>query len=237
MTVEVLKSLKQNSEARAKMRRRGIDCLSSKTQRMLRKFRMAGGVNVGEPGKSWDVLKTVQFIEENLPAEAPILDIGAFASEVLCVLHRLKYTDLTGVDLNPGIKEMPYNDSIRYVVSDFMKTPFDDASFAAVTAISVIEHGFKSQELLTELARILKVGGYFIASVDYWPEKVETHNIKAFGMDWRIFSEEELCAFIKEAGDYGFHPVGEMDFKAGDRTVEWNERRYTFAWLVLQKVW
>ena len=237
MTIKILKSQAENNQARTEMRRQGIDCTISLLQRILRKSGVIKKINVGEGCKSWDVFETVQFIKKNLPMNAPILDIGAYASEVLYALYRLNYTDLTGIDLNPKLNQMPYSDKIRYVVGNFIQTPFKAASFSAITAISVIEHGFKSRRLLTELSRILKVGGYFIASVDYWPEKIDTNGIEAFGMDWRIFSQEELCSFIDEAKEFGFMPFGAIDFQASEQTIKWQGRKYTFAWIVIQKTY
>jgi Methylase involved in ubiquinone/menaquinone biosynthesis len=51
---------------------------------------------------------------------------------------------------------MPFADKIKYVVGDFMHTPFPDNSFDVVTAISVIEHGFNPDLLLKEMLRIVK---------------------------------------------------------------------------------
>ncbi len=235
MTVDVLKSARQVAEARAAMKRRGIDCASSFLKRSFRRLGFLPGVDVGDAGKSWDVLKTVEFVERQVPRDAPVLDIGAHQSEVLPVLHRLGYRNLAGADLNPGIGEMPFAGEIRYVACDFMSTPFPDASFACVTAISVIEHGFDAARLLAEMARIVKPGGYFLASVDYWPEKVDTAGVAAYGMDWRIFSADELRGFIADAGGRGFVPVGEARFESRDRVVRWKGRAYTFAWMALRK--
>lgn len=235
MTVKILKSKDQNRQARIEMRDRGIDCTSPLIKKLLYKAGIGNQVSVGEICKSWDVLETIHFIEKKLRQDAPILDIGAYASETLCALHRLKYTNLTGTDLNPKLKMMPYSNTIRYFISDFMHTPFLDNSFSAVTAISVIEHGFNGKRLLHELSRILKPGGYFIASVDYWPEKIETSGIRAFGLDWLVFSQQELISFIDEAKNFGFTAVGDMDFKAKEKTVKWSGKDYTFAWIALHK--
>jgi len=144
-------------------------------------------------------------------------------------------SNIFGIDLNQDIVRMPYNDSIHYSVANFMHTSFPDESFEAVTAISVIEHGFNSTNLLLELSRILKPGGYFIASVDYWKDKISTDGLTAFGMDWMIFSREDLQSFFNNAARYGLYPVGDMDFETEEKVISWNGREYTFAWFVLQK--
>jgi SAM-dependent methyltransferase len=185
--------------------------------------------------KSWDILTTATFIRERLPRSAPILDIGAYASEILPALYRMGYSSLAGVDLNPAVRMMPHANAIRYEVSDFMQTPFEDGSFDAVTAISVIEHGFDPPRLLGEISRLLRPGGYFIASFDYWPEKIDTTGMKVFGMDWTIFSREEVQDFVSRAKTYGLEPVGDIALDAGERVIRWGGKEYTFCWLALRK--
>jgi SAM-dependent methyltransferase len=196
---------------------------------------LAQEITVGDHLKSWDVLKTACFIEQRISKDSPILDLGAYASEILCILHRLGYSRLTGVDLNPDVKMMPYARDIRYEVSDFMHTPFDNESFAVITAISVIEHGFNGQALLAEVSRLLRPGGNFIASFDYWPEKVDTTGVRFFGLDWKIFSEQEVLDFIKEADPFNLTPDGNLSLNAHENPITCAERSYTFAWLVLKK--
>jgi SAM-dependent methyltransferase len=231
----VLKFKSEIQSARDEMRRSGISSLTPWIRRWLNTIGFFGGVTLGDIVKSWDVLKTASFLKWRLPQETPILDIGAYASEILCTLHSLGYKSLTGVDLNPHVKEMPFADHIRYEVADFMATPFPDGLFGAITAISVIEHGFQSERLLREISRLLRPGGYFIASFDYWPEKVDTTGVDIFGMDWRIFSKAEVLAFVEEAHTYGLSPCGEIDLEAGEKTIHWGGKDYTFAWLALRK--
>ncbi len=236
MSTEVLQAMAQIHAARSELRENRLSCLSSPLRQFLVRICPIRGIRIGDDLKSWDVLKTTHFIEEYVERDMPVLDIGAYASEILCILHRMGYTNLTGVDLNSKIGRMPHADKIRYVVSDFMHTPFDDGSFAAITSISVIEHGFNAPALLTELSRLLKPGGFFIASVDYWPNKISTDDIKAFNMDWCIFSKDDLIAFFKGAEKYGFHPVGDINLSASEPIISWQGKQYTFSWFVLRKI-
>jgi len=232
---EVLNSMTQVWEARKELRRRGLSCLDSIWVKYLRACGLLRGVSVGDTLKSWDVLKTARVAEQRVRKDQPILDIGAYASEVLCVLRRLGYTDLTGVDLNPGVRAMPRADAIKYVVSDFMETPFPDQSFQMITAVSVIEHGFDSLRLLKEVSRLLRWGGVFVVSFDYWPEKIHTIGIRLFDMEWRIFSREEVHEFVKQAMGFELIPAGELNLSASDRPIHCAGKEYTFAWLALEK--
>jgi 2-polyprenyl-3-methyl-5-hydroxy-6-metoxy-1,4-benzoquinol methylase len=56
---------------------------------------------------------------------------------------------------------MPCADRVQYSVSDFMNTQYMPNSFDAVTAISVIEHGYEPERLFAELGRLIRPGGVF----------------------------------------------------------------------------
>ena len=237
MTVEILANQSEIVWARKEMYRRGLDSRRSLTliERILRKMKLIRIVEVGDAKKSWDVLKTIDFLENHIQKSDPILDIGAFGSEILLSLNKANYTNLSGIDLNSHISYMPNADKINYICGDFLNASFDNQSYSAVTAISVIEHGFNSKELLNKLSRIIKLNGFFIASFDYWPDKINTDGIEAYGLDWRIFSKGEIMSFIKEAEMFGFNPYGHMSFTANEKAAAWNNKSFTFAWLVLKK--
>ena len=135
------------------------------------------------------------------------------------ILHELGYSRLSGIDLNPDLVKMPFADAIDYRVGNFHHTGFLDASFDAITAVSVIEHGFDGPRLLAEISRLLKPGGVLLASVDYWQSKVDTTGLMTFGLTWDIFSEMDLRRFIKDAEDYGLQALGSMDFASVERTI------------------
>jgi len=235
MTVKVLHSRSQIKSARKQLRSMGASCLTPTTVRILRRLGLSHGINVGDYIKSWDVLETARFLLKYLPKDAPVLDLGAHCSEILHTLRRLGYSRLSGVDLNPNIRSMPSADAIQYHVSNFLESPFPDESFKGITAISVIEHGFVGTQLLSEISRLLAAGGYFTASFDYWPEKVDTSGIQLFGMDWKIFSNEEVLSFIQDASDWGLTPIGDIHLEATDKVVHWGNKSYTFAWIAFRK--
>jgi SAM-dependent methyltransferase len=239
MALEVLQNFGQIAKSRERLVERGIGCLvnepTSSVGLLSRMLGHRAPLRVGDQLKSWDVLRTAEFIEEGFEKGAAILDLGAFQSEILGVLHRMGFRDLTGIDMNPAVVRMPDADAIRYQVGDFLAAPFPEGHFDVVTAISVIEHGFDAEVLLGVVRRLLRPGGCFVASFDYWPEKIDTTGTKFFGMDWRIFSRDEVQVFLDDASRHDLDPDGPLSFEALERPVHCAERDYTFAWTVLRK--
>jgi SAM-dependent methyltransferase len=235
MTFDVLRSRQQITDARKVLKQRGLSFASPLWKQWLLRNGLLPGMRIGDELKSWDVWKTVEFLEANTDQDAATLDIAAYASEVPLILNKLGRKKLHGVDLNPDLLKMPFADTINYIVGNFMSTPFEGETFSAITAISVIEHGFDGEALAREVARLLKPGGYFIASMDYWPEKILTDDIKIFDMSWTIFSAADIRAFLELAENHGLYPQGPLQFEGQDRLIAGPNRSYTFGWLVLQK--
>lgn len=232
---EVLQSPEQFREARQALRREGRSALEAAPLRWMRRLGLVPGLAVGELNKSWDVARTLQVIEQRLPRDAAILDLGAFCSELPVALAMMGYTQVHGIDLNPDIAKMPFADKVRYTVGNFMETRYPDASFDAVTAISVIEHGYEPERLLAEVARLLRPGGMFIASFDYWPQKIDTTGTTFFGLSWLIFSQRDYQALLETAARHGLHPLAGTSQDAAQRAIHCAGFDYTFAWTVLQK--
>jgi SAM-dependent methyltransferase len=231
----VLQTRHQIETARKELIKRGVSALESPLTSQFRKWRLLGTIAIGDWLKSWDVLTSLNFLETHVPKDMPILDIGCYASELIVALHKSGFTNLTGADLNPQLKKMPYQQAIHYEQTDFMRTPFENASFQVVTSISVIEHGFDSTALLKEMSRLLKPDGFFIASFDYWQDKIDTTGVKFFDMDWLIFSKADIEDFVQKAADYDLTPVGEMNYSGNEKPIDCAGKQYTFGWLVLQK--
>lgn len=235
MSLQVLQSQAQIEDARRSMRDRNISALDKPYAAWLQRLHLVRGPVIGDVQKSWDVDLALRHLESTLQRDAPILDIGCYASEVLLSLHKLGFTNLTGVDLNPRLTAMPLGDRIKYVVSDFMQTPFENSSFQAITSVSVIEHGYKPRPLLAEVARLLRPGGTFLASFDYWPDKIDTTGVKFFDMSWLIFSRDDVQELIDIAATFDMTPQGALVFEAKDRVIACGGKHYTFAALNLTK--
>lgn len=233
--MKVLQKKTDIATSRRELDALGASALDSHFRRLQRRLGMVTGMPIGDFVKSWDVLQTIRFLQGHVAKEQPVLDIGAFASEIVVALHKLGYSDLTGVDLDPNLKEMPYSEMIRYEVCDFKKTPFPDGSFNAITSISVIEHGYDGSALFQEVTRLLKPGGYFIASFDYWQSKIDTNGIDFFGMSWNIFSEVDVIQLMQIAHTCGLHPIEPCEFTGLESPIRCGGKNYTFAWVVLKK--
>lgn len=233
--LEVLQSETQYHEARRALRAAGRSALAPPALRALRRWHLLPGLAIGELNKSWDVKRTLDLIEQRIAHSAPVLDLGAYCSELPVALAHAGYTAVHGIDLNPAVTSMPLAGDVHYTVGDFTRTPYADESFDAITAISVIEHGYQPRRLLPEIARLLRPGGLFIASFDYWPEKIDTGSTTFFGLSWLIFSEQDFHELLDEGQRHGLWPLGDLHPQAHERPVHCAGFDYTFAWAVLQK--
>jgi len=237
MTVRVLQSRSEIAEARRSLVSRGVSRLRSVPLplRVLRRLGFASPSPIGDRRKSWDVALCTRFLEEHVSRSSAILDLGAYASELPYVLHAAGYTSLFGIDFDPRLAAMPLQNAVHFIRGDFHRAPLRAESIDAITSISVIEHGFSADALFGEASRLLRPGGYFIASCDYWPEKIDTADVIEFGVSWTIFSRDEILAMVEAARHFDLHPTGAMELDARDRVIDWNSRKYTFAWLALRK--
>ncbi len=231
----VLSSRRQIAEAQEALLEEGLldelphDPLARIKRRLH--FPTAATSLIPDPIKSWDVRRVLEAIRQRCVPDDPVLDMGSIGSAIPPALHRLGYRQVHGIDLDPQVTRMAHRDAVQYRVGDMTATPYEDRSFAAITAISVIEHGFQPEPLLREVARLLKPGGFFFFSTDYWPEKIDTSSIRLFGMTWDIFSAEEIERFIADARTMGLSPASEPHaalHAVGDRPISYEGFQYTF---------
>jgi SAM-dependent methyltransferase len=216
-----LKSREDNDRARQRLIDRGCSAID---------------LGMGDSFKSWDLELAINLLDKEVKKSANILDIGAFCSEMCPSLSRLGYKNLYAIDLNPEILKQPLADRIHYAVGDFYHTAAVDKSFDAVTAISVIEHGYRPDEMFSEISRILKPGGLFLASYDYWPTKIPTSHVVSFDMEWIIFCQQEVEEMAQHARRHGLQLINDFcDFAAQEPHIRYNGFNYTFGFAAFRK--
>jgi SAM-dependent methyltransferase len=238
----VLKRRAEIDIAERTLHERGIarpehEGLGVRLRRLARRPEVAANL-VPDRIKSWDVLRTIETIESSIGKDEAVLDMGAVGCAILPSLHRLAYRELHGVDLNPQVHHMEFNDTVDYSVQDMTATRFADGSISAVTAISVIEHGDHGDALFREVARLLRPGGLFLFSTDYWPQKIDTSDIRLFDLSWRVYSATEIRDLIASAESHGLTPAGDPEAVLEDveeRPVEFEGRDYTFLFGAFQR--
>lgn len=231
MSCEILQNHRQNFAARRRLRADGTSFAKGPWIRypIARKF--APPLVIGDSRKSWDLLWMLDKIGLTNTNKV-VLDVGAFRSEILAILTTKGFGSAFGVDLAfPAHSPM----GAKLLAADMMRTPFKANAFDYVTAVSVIEHGFDRRELLSEIARILRPGGSFLASFDYWPEKIDTSDTPLFGLPWNIFSRQEVEEFFLDARTHGLLAAGPISLDAAKRPILFENRRYTFGVLELVK--
>jgi len=104
---------------------------------------------------------------------ASVVDIGCGTGTVLSVLERLKVgQSFVGVDLSEeSISELQkkFRGESRFTfkVGSFSHIPLEDNIYDVVTCTEVLEHLFPDdiEKGLKEVARVLRKGGFFIATV------------------------------------------------------------------------
>ena len=241
--IRTLQSLEELRSCRQRLRERRLDFTHPSRVRFWRflyQLRYRRELPVADIMKSWDVSNAMGLIENAVADRgSPILDMGCFNSEILYVLHGLGYRRLHGCDVNPMCRWMPFWHSIRYRMADLTRTAYPDRHFAAITCLSVIEHGVPLEGLVTEIFRLLRAGGLFVLTTDYdatGRRHVISKDFQVFGLGWRIFTPNDLSRLIEQFRKVGFLLMDPESINAthSECPVTWNGQDYTFVMVALK---
>jgi len=140
------------------------------------------------------------------------LDVGCFNSPLPYELTRdFKTSEIHAVDYcEPLIKDLQKRyPEVKYQVADVNKLPFEDGYFDRVVAGELLEHTENPNEIITEMARVLKVGGTLAVSVPN--DELRTGAISAEHL-WS-FTSTDIINLLKGIGEVSLtfyqdtHPV------------------------------
>jgi 2-polyprenyl-6-hydroxyphenyl methylase / 3-demethylubiquinone-9 3-methyltransferase len=97
-------------------------------------------------------------------ARCRVLDVGCGGGFLSNYLAELGH-EVTGLDVSmDALRVASAHDqtaSVRYMMGDALKLPFDDASFDVVCAMDFLEHVEDPERAIAEAARVLKPSGMF----------------------------------------------------------------------------
>lgn len=130
-------------------------------------------------------------------ADATVLDFGCGTGAMLGYLAR--YGQVQGVDASAEAVGFCRERGVEAVIrADGLPLPFEAGSFDLVTALDVIEHVDRDDELLAELHRVAKPGGTLLVTVPafrfLWGQQDEVSHHK------RRYTAPELRERIAAAG-------------------------------------
>jgi len=97
------------------------------------------------------------------------------------------------------------NLKISFVQGDIYRLPYHDCSFDAVVGSEIIEHLEKYQNAISEVARVLRPGGYFICSAPYretlrYTLCIHCNKKTPVNAHLHSFDEAGMEKILKEAG-------------------------------------
>jgi ubiquinone/menaquinone biosynthesis C-methylase UbiE len=149
--------------------------------------------------------KCLEKIISNI-TNALVLDIGASSgsfSKYLENINKVVSFDISLIAMKKASRKLA---NPKCVVGDALYLPFRDKTFNAVLMFDVIEHLNNRDEIVTEVARILRDGGTLAISA---PEDMSLYCIIDKSMGHYIrYSKEELIETLKPS----FTPVLLSDF-------------------------
>jgi SAM-dependent methyltransferase len=185
----------------------------------------------GRP-KNWDALGALSVVLAAVPASGAVLDAGAARySPLLPWLRLYGYRRLTGNNLE--FTRTTRHGPVTFEYGDITATGYPDASFDAVTCLSVLEHGVPVEAFLKESARLLRGGGVLVLSTDYDRHPQDTAGAYAYGAPVHIFGPDEIEELVELAAGVGLRLRGPLRLDNAERPVHWRRVDLHFTFLRL----
>ncbi len=131
-----------------------------------------------------------------------MLDFGCGSKPYASIINTDTYT---GLDYKTEVSAANKNLSVD-VFYDGKTIPFGDNHFDAVFSSEVLEHVFNPDEILAEIHRVMKTGGYFLLSCPFfWPEHEQPYDYarySSFGLKHLLEKNGFEVIHYEKTGSY-----------------------------------
>jgi ubiquinone/menaquinone biosynthesis C-methylase UbiE len=129
------------------------------------------------------------------------LELGCGNGHVCKHLARKYHLKVTGTDVDSemiklareNIDDIP---QIRFMEMDATKMPFEGDEFDIVLAFGVMHHIRNWQDVLNEMSRVLKPGGYFIFG-DIAYSRLTTRMMRGFAKNYGFYTIDDIIQHLK----------------------------------------
>ena len=150
-----------------------------------------------------DYEKTFLSLLERNP-DATLLDLGCDTGEwTIKVAHQVGTKNIIGVDIVKDRLKCAFQKGVKIVEADLNKAlPFKNNSFDCIISNQVIEHLYKLDNFVSEIYRILKVGGFAICCTE---NLSSWHNIGALVLGFQPFSLTNISCKAVIGNPLGLH--------------------------------
>jgi len=167
-------------------------------------------VNRSCTGKSGQKLARKLLAHVKTDSCQRFLDIGCGQGIITRYLAQNYPGDFTGIDLDnmeiEAARAKPKLENLSYHVGDARSLPFEERSFDIVMAFGVLHHIPDWYKAVSEIGRILKVGGYFITAELVYPEWITSMDEKSsFKFGIYNLDTARLVRMIQDEGFITLH--------------------------------
>jgi SAM-dependent methyltransferase len=148
----------------------------------------------------------------HIDTDSYVLDVGCGAGATPSFLAKEVGCRVAAVDLREGMiarareraRKERVEERIEFRVADARDLPFEDGLFDAVLCESVATFVEEKLQLVGELARVLKPGGYVGLNEEIWIETPPTSLVndvkRIFSVEPEVLTEEDWRVMLEEAG-------------------------------------
>ncbi len=128
----------------------------------------------------------------NISENAKILDVGCGISTVL---HYIPGKEKIGIDplADEYLKLYKYPNDIKIVKGFGEDIPFSNEYFDVVFCSNVLDHVTDPNKTINEIYRILKVGGYFVLTVEIFQKRVKRNHAHPYS-----FTKNDIYTLFKD---------------------------------------